>query len=65
MAYFTIKKQDGIAIVTLDQANSPVNVLSATIACRIQKQKVSHIMMRQMPLQFANVWLFAQAIQLH
>ncbi|MBL4773557.1 MAG: enoyl-CoA hydratase/isomerase family protein [Alcanivoracaceae bacterium] len=29
MAYFTIKKQDGIAIVLLNQPKSPVNVLSA------------------------------------
>ncbi len=37
MAYFTIKKQDGIAIVTLDQANSPVNVLSATMLNDFEK----------------------------
>ena len=29
MSYFTIEKQDGVAIVYLDQPNSPVNVLSA------------------------------------
>jgi len=29
MAYFTTKIQDGVAIVTLDQPKSPVNVLSA------------------------------------
>ena len=31
MAYFTIDKQDGIAIISLDQPNSPVNVLSASM----------------------------------
>ncbi len=31
MAYFTIKKQDGIAIIYLDQPNSSVNVLSASM----------------------------------
>lgn len=29
MAYFTIQKHDDVAVVVLDQANSPVNVLSA------------------------------------
>ena len=29
MAYFTIEKRDGIAIIYMDQAKSPVNVLSA------------------------------------
>ncbi|MCF6289359.1 MAG: 3-hydroxyacyl-CoA dehydrogenase NAD-binding domain-containing protein [Proteobacteria bacterium] len=31
MAFFTIQTQDNIAIVTLDQPNSPVNVLSASM----------------------------------
>ncbi len=31
MAYFTIDIQDGIAIIALDQPNSPVNVLSASM----------------------------------
>ncbi len=31
MAYFTIDKQDGIAIISLDQPDSPVNVLSASM----------------------------------
>ncbi len=31
MAYFTIEKQDGIAIIYLDQPKSPVNVLSASM----------------------------------
>ncbi len=31
MAYFTIEKQDGVAIVSLDQQDSPVNVLSASM----------------------------------
>ena len=31
MAYFSIEKQDGIAIIYLDQPKSPVNVLSASM----------------------------------
>lgn len=37
MAYFTIKNQDGVAIVTLDQPNSPVNVLSSKMLNDFEK----------------------------
>jgi enoyl-CoA hydratase/carnithine racemase len=37
MAYFTIEKQDEVAIVYLDQAKSPVNVLSASMLDDFEK----------------------------